>query len=303
MRVHWPRPPADCPVHRMQTPVSTGELPGPVDVLICGRPRGGELEALVPGGVILVPYAGIPQSLRVQLAIRPDVRVYNLHDNAVDVAELAVGLLFALARRIVPYDRALRGNQWMREGGLRLAGRRALVLGYGAVGQAVASRLHAMGLYLSATRARGPFGHDKVAEVHPPQALDMLLPSAEVLVNCLPHTEQTDGLLDAGRLALLPRGALLINVGRASTVDEVALFDALRSEMLGGAGLDVWWGRRGSAPSQLDFASLDSVVMSPHRAGHVDETEEDRAAAVDSFLRALAADELVWEPVNVDRGY
>lgn len=303
LRVHWPRPPEGCSVAHMGMAVSTGELTGPIDVLVTGHPRDGELDAVVAGGAVIVPFAGLSLKARERLLARPDLRVYNLHDNAVDVAELGLGLLLALSRRIVPLDQALRQGEWRRDSGVRLAGKRALVVGYGAIGHALATRLHALRLYLSAVRRRGPFGHDQLAEVHPPDALDLLLPEADVLVNCLPHTPETEGLFDARRLALLPPGALVLHLGRGPTIDEDALYEALTEGTLGGAGLDVWWRYGEGRPCHRDFEALEQVVFSPHRGGQVDVTEEERAAAVDALLRALARGEEPLGRVDVGRGY
>ncbi|TNE92094.1 MAG: hypothetical protein EP330_02770 [Deltaproteobacteria bacterium] len=302
MKAHWPRPPPGCRVDWLD--VTTGDVPGPIDVLVCGHPRDGEVEAVVEGGAVIVPFAGMSPNLRERLLARPDLRVYNLHENAVDVAELGLGLLLALSRRIVAMDRELRQGRWEREQlGTRLAGKRALILGYGAIGHELAPRLASMRLYLTAVRVRGPFGHDQLAEVHPVSALDLLLPQADVVFNCLPHTPDTDGLLDARRLALLPPGAMLVHLGRGPTVDEDALYEALTAGTLGGAALDVWWRYDGGRPCTRDFESLDQVVFSPHRGGQVDVTEDERAAAVDAMLRQLACGESPEGRADASRGY
>lgn len=302
MRVHWPRPPHGCRVSALSIPVGTGDLPGPVDVLITGHPEDGELDAVVAGGAVIVPFAGVSPGLRARLLERPDLKVYNVHANAVDVAELAIALLFALSRNVVPLDRALRSGTWGTDSGIRLAGRRALLLGYGAIGQELAPRLRALGLYLTAMRATGPFGHDHLAEVHPPRALDLLLPDADIVINTLPLVAETEDLLGAPELALLPAGALLINVGRGGTVEEQAMYDALTIGHLGGAGLDVWW-RYDERCCTCDFAALDNVVFSPHRGGQVDVTELERVAAVDALLRVLERGDVPESVVDVQRGY
>lgn len=287
----------------MSTAVSTGPLPGPIDVLVTGHPKDGELEAIVQGGVMLVPFAGLSLDAQERLRARPDLRVYNLHDNAVDVAELGLGMLLALSRRIVPLDRELREGRWDPNSGVRLAGKRALIVGYGAIGREMAARLGAMRMYLCAIRRTGPFGHDTTAEVHPLRALDLLLPAADVLVNCLPLTPATEGLFDETRLRMLPADALVINLGRGATMDESALYEALRDGHLGGAGLDVWWRYGEDRPSHEPFHELDNVVLSPHRGGGVDVTESERAEAVDAMLRTLASGEVPTGRVSVEHGY
>jgi phosphoglycerate dehydrogenase-like enzyme len=302
MRAHWPRPPAGCQVGWLD--ISTGEVPGPLDVLVCGHPREGEVEAVVEGGAVVIPFAGLSPALRERLLRRPDLRVYALHENASDVAELGLGLLLALARHVVSGDRALREGRWERGRlGVRLAGKRVLLLGYGAIGRALATRLLALGMFPRALRRRGPFGHDQVAEVHPETSLEALLPEADVLINTLPLTPNTEGMLDAHRLGLLPDGALFVNLGRGATVVEADLYAALTEGTLGGAALDVWWRYGGERPCHFDFEALDHVVFSPHRGGQVTDTETDRAAAVDAVLRQLAAGEEPPGRVDVEQGY
>lgn len=302
MRIHWTRPPEGCRIQDLSFDCTTGDPIGPVDVLITGHPKDGHLDAVVDGGTVIVPFAGLSPDARERLLKRPDLAVYNVHANAVDVAELAIGLLFALSRNIVSLDQQLRKGTWSSDSGVRLAGKRVLLLGYGSIGHELAPRLQAMGLYLSAVRARGPFGHDNIAEVHPPHALDMLLPNADIVINLLPLLPETEGLLDAYRLALLPQGALLLNLGRGETVDEDALYEALLSGQVGGAGLDVWWSYDKRC-CHRDFEALENVVFSPHRGGQVAVTELERVAAVDAMLRALERGEQPEVRVDVQRGY
>jgi phosphoglycerate dehydrogenase-like enzyme len=95
--------------------------------------------------------------------------------------------------------------------------------------------------------------------------VDAVLPQADVLVNILPTAPATDRALDARRLALLPRTAWLVNVGRGSTVDEDALVDALRDGGLAGAALDVT--RTEPLPVDSPLWDLPNVILTPHAAG------------------------------------
>ena len=113
-------------------------------------------------------------------------------------------------------------------------------------------------------------------QVYSAEELASLLPRADVLMICLPSTALTRSLLGAKELALLPLGSVLVNVGRGDIVDESALFEALRSGRLFGAGIDVWYNypanfaaASSTPPSTLPFHELDSVVLSPHRGGGI----------------------------------
>ena len=289
-------------------------VPADTQVLVGGYPSLEQLTA-APVDALVLPYAGLPSRTRsLLLEHAPRLPVYNQHHNAVAVAECAVALTLALAKHVVPMDRALRAHDWRPryapDPALRLAGTRALVLGFGAIGRRVARLLDAVGLDVTATRrsldAPAIAGDIRLL----PAALTRAaLPHAQILVLCLPHTADTDGLLDAGALAALAPGSLVINVARAGVIDEQALFDALSSGHLGGAALDVWWrypdaASRASTPaSTLPFHALPNVVLSPHRSGHDRTVEDDRLRDLLVTLRALAGGEAPPHRVNVARGY
>jgi phosphoglycerate dehydrogenase-like enzyme len=188
------------------------------------------------------------------------------------------------------------------------------VLGYGAIGQRVARVCQALGMHVLAVRhdplAPGP--EDVRAEIYGPAELHRLLPRSHVLIITLPLTEETDGLIGAGELALLPEGALLVNVARGEIVSEAALYRALRDGRLAAAGLDVWYSypedresRTHTPPSRFPFHELDNVVMSPHRGGAFGSnyTEHARVVHLARLLNAAARGEAMTNRVDLSRGY
>jgi len=290
------------------------EVPSDTDVLVAGRPTKEQLLASPHLRALVFPYAGLPPATRtLLLEVAPDLPVHNQHHNAEAVAEAAVGLVFAAAKRVVPMDRALRAGDWRPryapDPAVRLGGKRALVLGYGAVGRRVARMLRGLGLTVTATRRTGGLADENGIAVHPAADTLDLLASADILVLCLPGTPETTGLLDASALARLPHGALLVNIARAAIVDEDALFDALQSGRLAGAGLDVWWrypaadARHDTPPATRPFHELDNLVMSPHRTGHGPWVEAARYRELAATLVALARGEEPASTVDVRAGY
>ena len=152
-------------------------------------------------------------------------------------AELAVALLLGLARQLRPADAAVRaGFQGWRPQfyGLGLQGARVAILGLGRLGAAIAARLAPFGCILHGMDPAG--GLPDV----PALPLAAAMADADAVVVALPLTPATRGLVDAAALALLPPGALLVNIGRGSTVDEAAVLAALRSGRLGGYAADVF---------------------------------------------------------------
>jgi phosphoglycerate dehydrogenase-like enzyme len=297
--------------------VSVGEhLPQPADheILVAGRPRREHIEASPNLSALVIPFAGVPAETRELMLQFPVVSVHNLHHNALATAEMAVTLMLAAAKAIIPSDRALRQHDWRpryrSNPSVLLGGKTALVLGYGAVGRRVGQLCRGLGMHVLATRRSATESSDGF--VHPPSAMSALLPRADVLLVTLPLTEETRGLLGQDELELLPPGAILVNVGRAAVADEAALYAALRSGKLRAAGLDVWYqypsdvaSRSDTRPSSYPFEDLENVVMSPHRAGAggSDEIERRRMAALASVLNAAAAGDPLPNQVDLQAGY
>jgi phosphoglycerate dehydrogenase-like enzyme len=264
---------------------------------------------------LIIPWAGLPVETGSLLAEFPEIAVHNLHHNAQPVAEMALTLLLSAAKSIVPFDQALRRGDWRpryRPSPTQLlANKTALILGYGAIGRQTAGQCKAIGMRVLATRRNPAQRPDGPAdEVHPSSALSELLPEANALLICLPHTPETDGLISQKELALLPQGAILVNVGRGPIVDQSALYIALQNGHLHAAGLDVWYNypadeasRSHTLPADFPFQELDNVVMSPHRAGSTGETNALRMAHLADLLNAAAAGESLPNRIDLAAGY
>lgn len=320
--VHLLHPPDDASLAVLQAHLQPGihlssgdDVPEPSQVLVGGRPSREQLAA--PNlKALIIPWAGLPAETRPLLPDFPHLTVHNLHHNALPVAETAVMLLLAAAKCTVPYDQALRRHDWtpryQKPGpALLLHGKTAVVLGYGAIGQAVGRLCQALGMRVLATQQRleTAVAVDG-ATVHPAAALHRLLPQADALLICLPHTPATDGLIGERELGLMKETAVLVNIGRGPIVAEAALYHALKNRRLHSAGLDVWYAypaapdtRAHTPPSAYPFHELDNVVMSPHRAGHTDETERLRMTHLAQLLNAAAGEQPIANAIDLLAGY
>lgn len=285
-------------------------------ILVDGRPPRAHLTASPNLHTLIIPWAGLPTATRALLADFPHLAVHNLHHNAAPVAELALALLLAAARAIIPCDRALRQGDWRprynRPGpSLLLSGKTALILGYGAIGRRVAQLCQALGMQVLATRrAIEEITQDGAATIYPAQHTRTLLPRAHAVIICLPLTPETEGLLSAAELALLPQPAILVNIGRAAIVDEAALYAALCSGQLHAAGLDVWYNyppdeaaRSHTLPGNYPFHELDNVVLSPHRGGGVDTTARLRMSHLADLLNTAVRGQPMPNRVDWQTGY
>ena len=197
---------------------------------------------------------------RVALTITPTAN----HDA---VAELALALLFAVAKSLVPHDRAVRTGQWPRVLLQPLRHRTLGILGLGRIGRSLARRARALGMELIATETAPDLSF---VQEHSVQLVDLdsLLERSDFLSIHCPLTDATRGLFNHDLFGRMKPGSILINTARGPLVDEDALLDALQSGQLAGAGLDVF----DQEPPRRDHPlfACDNVVLSPHLGG-VDE--------------------------------
>jgi D-3-phosphoglycerate dehydrogenase / 2-oxoglutarate reductase len=204
--------------------------------------------------------------------------------NADAVAEMTVALLFAVGRHVVAGDRDMRAGTvfgetlpYQRYRAWQMAGRTIGLVGYGAVGRAVAWRMAGLGMKVITT---DPYAPDAT------HSLDALLAEADVVSMHAAVTPATVGLIGAGQFAAMPAGALYLNTARAGLHDTDALVDALASGHLAGAGLDHVNGE--VLPRDHPLCTMDNVVITPHIGGATYDVEINQTAMiVDDLGRVL----------------
>jgi len=146
------------------------------------------------------------------------------------------------------------------------------IVGLGRVGSEVARRAAAFGCRVLAANRSERAPEIGVERVYPLTELDSMLPACDFVVLCTALGPETEGLIDARRLALMKRSAFLVNIARGQIIDEGAIYAALRDHRIGGAALDVWWQYPDAAeperrPSRYPFHELPNVIMTPHCSG------------------------------------
>jgi hydroxypyruvate reductase len=216
-------------------------------------------------------------------AARQGVAICHTPDELTeDVADFAIGLLYAAARRIPEADRFVRAGRWSRERmglGTGLHGKAAGIVGLGRIGAAIARRAAGIGMRVAWT---GPRPKPEAPWPYKPD-ITALAAESDVLILATPGGSETHHMVDAGVLSALgPRG-ILVNVARGSVVDEAALLAALEGGTIAGAGLDVF-----ATEPNLDprFVALENAVLAPHYASL---THETRAAIIGRMLGDIAA--------------
>lgn len=206
-------------------------------------------------------YSGID----VDWCMRNDVAVIAATGvNADDVADYALGLAIAAWRGIVADDQFIRGGSWLTAN--RLPSRRSMkgntagIVGFGAIGRALAPRLAALGMDV---RWWGPRDQPGAAFVRSASLLQLARDSRLLVICCRADVSST-GMIDREVIDALGPEGVLVNVSRGSVVDETALVDALRERRLGQAALDVF----ATEPTPLDrWADVPNVILTPHSAG------------------------------------
>lgn len=189
--------------------------------------------------------------------------------HAVPLAEHALLALLYFVKDLPDRLRDQGAHVWERHSGRELRGTTATVVGLGAVGLEIASTLRAVGVRVIGVR-RSPLGPDEVARVDEavtPDRLREVLPRSDALVLIAPHTRETEGMIGATELRLLPPGAIVVNLARGALIDEGALIDALRRGHLGGAALDV--AAVEPLPADSPLWDLPNVLITPHSAATV----------------------------------
>jgi D-3-phosphoglycerate dehydrogenase len=234
----------------------------------------------------------------VAAATRRGIVVANAPESTVvSAAEHTIGLLVALARNIPQAHAALKEGRWERSryGGVELAGKTLGVLGFGRIGQQVASRAVGLGMrvvafdpFVSAERYR-ELGVERV------ETPDALYAEADWITLHLPLTDETRGSINAGAFAKMRDRVRLVNAARGELVDEPALVDAINSGKVAGAALDVFSAEPYSGP----LLELPSVVVTPHLAASTEEAQDRAGVIVAEQIVAALEGKLVQNAVNI----
>ena len=250
------------------------------------------------------------QRLIALAALPAGTPVCNVHGHQVPIAEFTLHAILEHSLQLWKYPARLDAEAWAQSYAARpqhdeAHGKTLAILGFGHIGQEIARRARAFGMHVIAItrsgKAQAPeLAHETVAVAD----FDAALPRVQHLVVCCPLDDSTRGLIGRRQLALLPAGALLVNVGRAEVVDEEALYDALHTQRLGRAVLDVWYQypQKGQAPvdpSRWPLHALPNVRATPHISaitpGLLDRRYAFMARNIQHLQHAEPLENLVYE--------
>lgn len=204
--------------------------------------------------------------------------------NSEAVADYAFGLMLAVARKIALIDRGCRQKDWGKITSIDVYGKTLGIIGLGAIGRCVARRAHGFGMKVLAHDVYWDEAYASEAGIVRADPDQICRVADFISLHCL-LTDDTRMLINAARLALMKKNAVLINTARGELVDEAALADALRKNSIYGAGLDVFMEE---PPSDAVWYGLDNVVMGSHcSSSTAGATETMGRMAVENLLRDL----------------
>jgi D-3-phosphoglycerate dehydrogenase len=217
--------------------------------------------------------------------------------NAIAVAELTLGLMISLARKLSAANNTMHAGKWEKKSlqGAELRGKTLGILGLGRIGLEVAKRARAFGMeivgsdpFVSAAVAR----ENGIALV----TLEDLFAKSDYLTLHVGLTPQTAGIMNAKNIAAMKKGVRIINCARGELVEEAALAEALKSGQVGGAALDVF---TVEPPKDSPFFGLDNVILTPHIAGSTAEAQEAVGIQIARQVREYLKLGVVQNAVNV----
>ncbi|MFV0275859.1 MAG: 2-hydroxyacid dehydrogenase [Parahaliea sp.] len=244
------------------------------------------ISALPPSVGLLASLGVGTDHIDLDAAAARGLQVSNTPVVTEDTADLAWALLLATCRRLTRCEALLRQNDWLasqRVLGTRVHGKTLGIVGFGAIGQAVARRAQGFGMDLLYHGPRRKPEAEAELSARYCLSLDELLVQSDIVsLNC-PLGPDTRHIINANSLARMKAGAVLINTGRGPLVDEAALVQALQAGTLGGAGLDVFEFEPQVTPALLDF---DAVTLLPHIGSATGECRTDMALRVMANIQA-----------------
>ena len=241
------------------------------------------------------------------------VPICNTHSNADSVAEIGVTIVLDLLKKVSYHDRKMREGNWNRDQkpldlkSKMLNKQTVCLLGFGNIGSRIGKLIGAFGANVIAVDNHAVAG-EIATKVYKNEEIITSVANADVVICTLPLTDTTRGMINDKLFSSMKDGVIFVNMSRAAVVDEDAAWDALQSGKLGAFGSDVWWNapKRGESQSypsaKHEFWKKENVVMSPHRAGFVEDNLPHLDGAIENIV-ALAKGQKLNGVVDITKGF
>jgi phosphoglycerate dehydrogenase-like enzyme len=249
--------------------------------------------------------AGVERCVQQPLVRERRPLITNMQRTAApSMAEHVLALMLALSRHLPFFMREQQQAHWVKDDAppsSDLEGKTLLVVGLGGIGTEVASRAHALGMRIIATRASGHTGPDYVSYVGLPDELLKLTREADFVVNCAPLTAQTTGIFNQEFFGTMKRSAFFLSVGRGKSTVTADLIAALGSGTIAGAGLDV--ADPEPLPADNPLWRAPNLIITPHVSADTSASLANYGLLLRENLRRYVAGEPMLSVVDIERGY
>ncbi len=247
-----------------------------VEVVTCGNLRGDALSTASDLRWIAFWSAGLDGKISREMIDRQLLLTNASGVHGPNIAEHVLCMMLMFTRRMHIHIRSQAGKVWDRQMPVdmppagELSGQTLGIIGYGRIGEALTTRAHSMGMRVVATKRDTSFVHSgdnvtKPDKLYSPGEMKLLLGQSDHICIAVPSTTETSHLINREVIAAMKPGAYVYNVARGAVADEAALIEALRSEHLGGAGLDVF--ETEPLPVDSPLWDMPNVIITPHVAG------------------------------------
>ena len=241
------------------------------------------------------------------------VPICNTHSNADSVAEIGVAMVLDLLKKVSYHDRKMRAGNWNRDQkplnlkSKMLNKQTVCILGFGNIGSKIGELIAAFGAKVIAVDEHAKT-RNIAEEVYKNGQIKDAIAKSDVVVCTLPLTDSTRGMINNEMIFAMKDGAVLVNMSRAAIIDEEAVWKGLESGKIGAFGSDVWWNAPKRSESQSypsskhEFWELDNVLMSPHRAGFIEDCLPHLDGAIENII-ALSKGEKLMGIVDTSKGF
>lgn len=286
-----------------------------IDILVGANASDEIIEAASNLKLFHVPWVGLDR-INFRALQKRNIPICNSKWNDTIVAEYAVTLLLVGLKQLIPIHNNFKTGSWkLRPTPSKLlSNSKVLLIGFGSIGREVARFLRPFTSNVIALR-----NNPELSTSEEKQLVEKIIgwneyndeiKNIDYIINSLPLTPQTTGILTEERLYAMKEGAYYVNVGRGKTTDEKALFEVLQSKHLAGASIDVWYNYKSTSdsepfyPSQYPFQELDNVIMSPHRAATFSSIAPDAVWSDVVFnIQALNSKKPLRNVISYDKRY
>lgn len=291
------------------------------DIIIGWRPKQEILEKAIKLKLFINPGVGIQHLIEMFRELNQDrekpIILANGHGNTYFTAEHAVALLLSYSNRIVLHDRWMRDGLWRKgdseAASIPIKNKNIGLLGYGSINKKVHRFLSGFDVEFSILRNNWSkdqeYTYPTTYSKYSSDQLDQFLSVVDILIIAIPQTSLTIDLIGEKEFALMRENLILVTVARGKVIDQKAFYDALVSNRIQGAAIDVWYNY---TPDEVDgkkypfdfpFHELDNVIMSPHRAASPFSDLDRWYEVVDNILICAQGSDQFINQVNLDEEY